>query len=82
MARRTPPRKVTCFEPVAPHLAHNMLILSAFEVGPPFPLHDACRLPPARYRFGYPAGARRVAHAAGAPSAVLTAKRERPLWAR
>ena len=33
MARRTPPRKVTHFEPVAPRLARNIVIVSTFEVG-------------------------------------------------
>ena len=33
MARRSPPRKVTYFEPVPPRLARNTLIESAFEVG-------------------------------------------------
>jgi hypothetical protein len=33
MARRTPPRKVTYFEPVPPRLARNTVIESAFDVG-------------------------------------------------
>jgi hypothetical protein len=33
MARRTPPRKVTYFEPVVPCLARNTVIESTFEVG-------------------------------------------------
>ena len=33
MARRSPPRKVTWFEPVAPRLARNTVIESTFEVG-------------------------------------------------
>jgi hypothetical protein len=33
MARRSPPRKVTYFEPVAPRLARNRIIESTFEVG-------------------------------------------------
>ena len=32
MARRTPPRKVTYFEPVPPRLARNTIIVSTFEV--------------------------------------------------
>jgi hypothetical protein len=32
-ARRNPPRKVTCFEPVPPRLAPNTIIESTFEVG-------------------------------------------------
>ena len=33
LARRSPPRKVTYFEPVAPRLARNTVIESTFEVG-------------------------------------------------
>ena len=33
MARRSPPRKVTYFEPVLPRLARNTVIESTFEVG-------------------------------------------------
>jgi len=33
MARRSPPRKVTWFEPVLPRLARNTVIESTFEVG-------------------------------------------------
>ena len=33
MARRSPPRKVTYFEPVPPHLARNTIIESTFDVG-------------------------------------------------
>ena len=33
MARRTPPRKVTYFEPVPPRLARNTVIESTFKVG-------------------------------------------------
>ena len=33
MARRSPPRKVTYFEPVAPRLGRNTIIESTFEVG-------------------------------------------------
>jgi hypothetical protein len=33
MARRTPPRKLRYFEPVAPRLARNTIIESTFEVG-------------------------------------------------
>ena len=33
MARRTPPRKVTYFEPVPPRLARNTIIESTFDVG-------------------------------------------------
>jgi hypothetical protein len=33
MARRSPPRKITYFEPVLPHLARNTIIASTFDVG-------------------------------------------------
>jgi hypothetical protein len=33
MVRRSPPRKVTHFEPAAPRLARNTIIESTFEVG-------------------------------------------------
>jgi len=33
MVRRSPPRKVTYFEPVPPRLARNTIIESTFEVG-------------------------------------------------
>jgi hypothetical protein len=33
MARRTPPRKVSYFEPVPPRLARNTIIESTFDVG-------------------------------------------------
>jgi hypothetical protein len=33
MARRSPPRKVTYFEPVLPRLARNTIIESTFDVG-------------------------------------------------
>jgi hypothetical protein len=33
MARRSPPRTVTYFEPVPPRLARNTIIESTFEVG-------------------------------------------------
>jgi len=33
MVRRTPPRKVTYFEPIPPRLARNTIIESTFEVG-------------------------------------------------
>ena len=61
MARRSPPRKVTYFEPAAPRLARNTIIESTLRGRPPFPLHDAHRLRPARSRRGDPAGTRRMA---------------------
>jgi hypothetical protein len=63
VARRSPPRKVTYFEPVPPRLARNTIIESTFEVGRPVPLHDAHRLRPARSRSGDPARPRRMAPA-------------------
>ena len=44
MARRSPPRKVTYFEPVAPRLARNTDHRIHVRGRPPFPLHDAHRL--------------------------------------
>jgi hypothetical protein len=41
MTRRTPPRKVTYFEPVPPRLARNTIIESTFEVGRRFPARCA-----------------------------------------
>jgi hypothetical protein len=35
MARRSPPRKVTYFEPVPPRLPRNTIIESTFDVGDP-----------------------------------------------
>jgi len=68
MARRSPPRKVTYFEPVPPRLARNTIIESTFEVGRRFRCTlrvDCGQLDPRR---GDPAGARQLAPAhAGAP---------------
>lgn len=36
MARRSPPRKVSCFEPVLPRLGRNTIIESTFDVGARF----------------------------------------------
>jgi hypothetical protein len=60
MARRTPPRKVTYFEPVPPRLARNTIIESTFEVGRRFRCtmrvdcgaHDILRYSGVRYRTG------------------------------
>ena len=60
MARRSPPRKVTYFEPVAPRLARNTIIEFDLRGRPPLPLHNARRLWPARPRRGNPAGGRRL----------------------
>jgi hypothetical protein len=49
MARRSPPRKVTYFEPVAPRLGRNTIIESTFEVGHRFRCTmriDCCQLDP------------------------------------
>jgi hypothetical protein len=56
MARRTPPRKVRYFEPVAPRLARNTVIESTFEVGRRY----RCTMP-AQSRCGDPPGPRRLA---------------------
>ena len=61
MARRSPPRKVTYFEPVPPRLARNTVIEFGLRGRPPLPVHDADRLRPARPRCGDPAGTRRMA---------------------
>ena len=63
MARRRPPRKVTYFEPVAaaPCAQHRHRV--DVRGRPPFPLHDARRLRPARSRGGDPAGTRQMAPA-------------------
>ena len=47
MARRSPPRKVTYFEPVPPRLARNTHQRVDVRGRPPLPLHDARRLRPA-----------------------------------
>jgi hypothetical protein len=47
MARRSPPRKVTYFEPVPPRLARNTIIESTFEVGRHFRCTMRARLRPA-----------------------------------
>jgi hypothetical protein len=44
MARRSPPRKVSYFEPVLPRLGRNTVIEIHFRGRRPLPLHDACRL--------------------------------------
>ena len=51
MARRSPPRKATYFEPVLPRLARNTVIESTFEVGRRFRCTmrvDCGQLDPAR----------------------------------
>ena len=58
MVRRSPPRKVTYFEPVPPRLARNTIIESTFEVGRRFRCTmrvDCGQLDPGR---GDPAGTR------------------------
>jgi len=52
MARRSPPRKGTYFEPVLPSLARATIIGSTFADRPPLPLHDARRLRPRYPRNG------------------------------
>ena len=63
MARRSPPRKVTYFEPVPPRLARNTIIESTFDVGRRFRCTmrvDCGQLDPGR---GDPADTRRMAAA-------------------
>jgi len=53
MAFRSPPRKVTYFEPVPPRLARNTIIESTFEVGRRFSCTmrvDCGQLDPGRAR--------------------------------
>jgi hypothetical protein len=50
MAFRSPPRKVTYFEPVPPRLARNTHHRVDVRGRPPLQLHDARRLRPARPR--------------------------------
>ena len=66
MARRSPTRKVTYFEPVPPRLARNTIIESTFEVGRRFrctmrvdcgQLDPGAVVPPVR-RTGAPAALR------------------------
>jgi len=47
MAHRSPPRKVTYFEPVVPRLARKHHHRVHVRGRPPLPLRDACRLRPA-----------------------------------
>jgi hypothetical protein len=63
MARRTPPRKVTYFEPVPPRLAGNIIIESTFEVGHRFRCTMRRRLRSARSRRGDSSGSRGMASA-------------------
>jgi hypothetical protein len=51
MARRSPPRKVTYFEPVPPRLAHNTIIESTFEVGRRFARESAAAIPMSSLAF-------------------------------
>ena len=68
MARRSPPRKVTYFEPVPPRLARNTVIESTFEVGRHFRCTLRVDCGRARSRCGDPAGTGRMAPAhAGTP---------------
>ena len=65
MARRSPPRKVTYFEPVPPRLARNTIIESTFGVGRRFRCTmrvDCGQIDPGPGR-GDPAGAQRMASA-------------------
>jgi hypothetical protein len=68
MVRRSPPRKVSYFEPVLPRLGRNTIIESAFDVGTRFRCTmrvDCGRIDPGTV---IRAGSRRMASAhAGAP---------------
>ena len=63
MTRRSPPRKVTYFEPVPPRLARNTIIESTFEVGRRFRCTMRVDCGETRSRSGDPAGKRRMAAA-------------------
>ena len=63
MARRSPARRVTYFEPVPPRLARNTIIELTLEVGRRFRCTMRVALWPARPRRCDPAGTRRMAPA-------------------
>ena len=63
MARRSPPRKVSYFEPVPPRLARNTIIESTFEVGRRFRCTMRVDCGQLDRRRGDPAGAGRMAAA-------------------
>src|SRR3984893_8558107 len=63
MARRSPPRKVTYFEPVPPRLAGNNIIESTFEVGRRFRCTMRVDCSQLDARRGDPVGTRRMAPA-------------------
>ena len=81
MARRSPPRNVTYFEPVPPRLARNTVIESTFEVGHHFSCTmrvDCAQLDPGAVVRPVPANGTRVSPSAstkrssrtGAPAAM------------
>jgi hypothetical protein len=79
MARRSPPRKVTYFEPVPPHLARNTIIESTFEVGRRFrctmridcgQLDPGAVIRPANGIRGCPSASTRRSSRIGAPAAM------------
>jgi hypothetical protein len=81
MARRSPPRKVTYFEPVPPRLARNTIIESTFEVGSRFryTMRVDCsqldpgaviRPEPANGTRAYPSDSTKRSSRTGAPGAM------------
>jgi hypothetical protein len=81
MVRRSPPRKVTYFEPVPPRLARNTVIESTFEVGRRFRCTvrvDCGQLSPGAVIRPHPANGTRICPSAsmkrslrtGAPAAM------------
>ena len=75
MARRSPPRKVTYFEPVPPRLARNTIIESALEVGRRFRCTmrvDCGQLDPGAGSGRYPANGTRVCLSASTKRSLRT----------
>ena len=75
MARRTPPRKVTYFEPVLPRLARNTIIESTFEVGRRFSCTmrvDCGQLDPGAVIRRNPANGTRACPSASTKRSLLT----------
>ena len=76
MTRRTPPRKVTYFEPVPPRLARNTIIESTFDVGRRFRCTmrvDCARLDPGAVIRGIrvcPIASTKKSSRTGAPAAT------------
>jgi hypothetical protein len=77
MGRRTPPPKVTYFEPVPPRLARNTIIEMTFRARPPLPLHvrvDCAQLDPAAVSGRYPGSGTRVCPSASTKRSLRTGR--------